>query len=280
LIGSTLAGTATTHSWDATTNRTSVRIGTGIVTTTTYDALDRARVVVVNDVATKSLPTQDITTETFYDAAGNTVAVRDPRGITTRTIVNARDLARETIADCTDPGTLTPSTNPPSCTGGTATTTANVRTQTTYDGAGNAVKAVSAAGLAGFEATTRTAFDAAGRVQATQDARGTVTRNVYNAAGQLSDTWVNCTDDTASPAPPAGASFWTCDGSTLEDGTFNLYTVFTYDAHGNQATVRQPNGRLTTSLYDAQDRLVTTIDNDVPSPNPLTEDLTTTYGYG
>ena len=284
LTSTTVNGATTAYEYDRAGNQVRVTDPAGIVTTTGYDALGRATTVIANDVATRTQPTEDITTTTFYDAAGNAIAVRDPRGATTRTIVNARDLALDVIANCTDTGTLTPSTDPPACTGGTLTTTANVRTRTTYDGAGNAVKVTTAVGLgSAYEATTRSAYDAADRAQATQDPRGTVTRSVYNAAGQLTDTWVNCTDDTSSPQPPPTASFWTCDGSSLADGTFNIHTVFTYDAHGNQASVRQPNGRLTTSAYDAEDRLVTTIDNYVngvaETADGVTDDITTTYGY-
>ncbi len=100
------------------------------------------------------MPTHDITTRTWYHAAGNTTAVRDPRGITTRTLYNVRDQVAMSIANCTDTGTTTPSTNPSACTGGTLPTTANVPTEFTYDGAGNQTKTIQAAGLAGYTTTT------------------------------------------------------------------------------------------------------------------------------
>jgi YD repeat-containing protein len=176
VLTSTTHGAITSHVYDRAGNEVSVTDPAGIVTTTTYDPLGRATVVITNDVASPSGPVEDITTTTFYDAAGNTIAARDARGVTTRSIVNVRDQVSRSIANCTDSGT-TPTTNPAGCTGaGTHTTTANVISDTVYDGQGAAVRTVTAVGLAGFEATTETAYDAAGRVQASKDAMGTISR--------------------------------------------------------------------------------------------------------
>ena len=121
-------GAVTAYSYDRAGNQITATDPAGVVTTTTYDPLNRATVVVANDVASPSGPADDVTTTTYYDPAGNVVAARDPREITSRTIVNVRDMVSEQIANCTDTGTLTPSTDPAACTGGTATLTANVRT--------------------------------------------------------------------------------------------------------------------------------------------------------
>lgn len=114
-----------------------------------------------------------------------------------------------------------------------------------------------------------------GQVRATRDAMGTITRNVYNGAGQLTDTYANCTTSgTTIPSDWAN-----CTGAGTADGTFNLHTAFAYDDRGNQVSVTAPNGRTTTSVYDAADRLSLTIDNDVASPAGPTEDVTTEYFY-
>ncbi|MEI7744799.1 MAG: hypothetical protein WCK58_13750, partial [Chloroflexota bacterium] len=274
--GTPLAAT-TTYAYDRAGNQVSVTDPAGITTTTAYDALGRATAVIVNDVTGQStLPGEDVTTTTWYDAAGNTVAVTNPLGITTRSILNARDQVARTIANCTDTGT-TPTSNPATCTGATGdhTTTANVMTDTTYDGQGNAIKTVVAVGLgAQYQTTTETAYDAAGRVQATKDALGTVTRNAYNGAGQLTDTWVNCT--SANQA----TSWRDCAGDgTVDrvDGTRNLHASHGYDAAGRQVAVRALNGRLTTTVYRADGSVSSIVDNDVAAPSGPTEDVTTWY---
>jgi RHS repeat-associated protein len=274
LLTSSLEGATTSYSYDRAGNQLSETDPEGVVTTTAYDPLGRAISVVVNDVASPNEPDEDVTTTTWYDAAGNTVAVRDPGGITARTIVNVRDGTARTIANCTDSGT-TPTSDPPACTGaGTHSDTANVITDLAYDGQGTVVRTVSAVGRPA-EATTETAYDAAGRVQATRDALGTITRHKYNAAGQLTDTYQNCTT-TGTTIPTDWAA---CTGGGTADATWNLRTITAYDAHGNQASVTAPNGRLTTSVYDDDDRLVRTIDNDVASPTLPIHDVTTDYFF-
>ena len=282
LVASTTAGRTTTYTYDRAGNQLSVTDPAGITTTTGYDALDRATTVIVNDVAGQStVPGEDVTTTTWYDAAGNTVAVTDALGITTRSILNARDQVRRSIANCTD-ADGTPSTDPAGCSGGISTTTANVITDSTYDGQGNAIRTVAAVGLGTeYETTTETAYDAAGRVQATKDAMGTITRSVYNGAGQLTDTWVNCTSDNP-------ATDWRdCAGDGTPDrvdGTLNLHTHYGYDSWGNQASVVAPNGRETRSLRDTSNRLTTTIDNYVngvseTTDGSVTDDVATEYVY-
>ncbi len=279
LLTTTTAQRTTTYTYDRAGNQLTVTDPAGIVSTTTYDPLGRATVTIANDVASPSSPVEDITTTSSYDAAGNTVAVEDARGVTTRSILNVRDQVAETIANCTDAGT-TPTSNPAACTGaGTHNNATNVVTNTTYDGQGSVVKTVSAVGLTGFTATTETAYDAAGRVQASKDAMGTITASIYNAAGQLTDTYVNCT--TSGTTIP---SDWaTCSGAGTANGTYNLHTAYTYDEWGNQASVTAPNGRQTHSLYDESNRLVAVIDNYVngvaETAGGVTDDVTTEIAY-
>ena len=282
LLTTTTEDRTTTYTYDRAGNQLSVADPTGVTTTTAYDALGRATAVIVNDVAGQStLPGEDVTTATWYDAAGNTVAVTDALGITTRSILNARDQVRRTIANCTDSGT-TPTSDPATCTGeGTHDATTNVITDTTFDGQGNVIRTVAAVGLGtAYETTTETAYEAAGRVQAAKDAMGTITRSVYNEAGQLTDTYVNCTT-TGTTIPSDWA---TCSGGGTADGTYNLHTHYGYDAWGNQAAVTAPNGRETRLLYDTSNRLTATIDNYVngvaeTTDGSATDDVTTEYLY-
>ena len=107
-ISTVLGGTTTTSTYDRNGNRRTVTgpyptAGPAAPLETTQDEnLDRPTVVIANDVANPTLPTEDVTTTTYYDAAGHTVAGRDatkPTGITTRTIVNVRGLASQNAYD-------------------------------------------------------------------------------------------------------------------------------------------------------------------------------------
>ena len=286
LTTATAAGTVTTV-YDRAGNSVATKGLDGAVTATVYDPLDRVTGTIAN--CTNTGTTQpaagatcagtgtadavtNLVTTTYNDAAGTTVAVRDTKGITLRSIPNVRGLAKTSIANCTDAGT-TPTSDPRACTGaGTHDATANVVTTTTYDGTGATVGTTVAVGT-GASATTETAYDAAGRAIAVKDPVGTISRNLYNAAGQLATTIVNCTDTT----PP---SAWAaCAGTATPNGTVNVTTTYAYDAAGNQASLTAPNGRVTTSVYDADAGLVTRIENDVATPSGPAEDVTTSYFY-
>jgi len=268
-----LDGGTTTFGYDRAGNQVSVTDPLGIVTTTTFDALNRPTASIVNDVASPTLPTQDVTTTTWYDAAGTTVAVTDPKGVSLRAIPNVRGMTKQTIVDCTDSGT-TPTTNPPACTGaGTHNSTTNIVTTVLFDGSGPAIQTISAVGT-GAEATTESAFDANGRVQAVKDPLGTISRTFYTG-GNATKVVVNCTT-SGTTIPTDWAN---CTGGGTADGTWNLTTTYVYDNRGNRITETAPNGRVTTSGYDYADRPIGTIANDVVTPTLPTDDVTTSSFY-
>lgn len=276
----TKAAGVTTYTYDRAGNQVSVLDPAGIVTTTTFDPLDRATVTVANDVATPTLPSQDVTTKTWYNAAGTPVAATDAKGVSSRSIPNVRGFAAQAIANCTDSGT-TPTSNPPACVGaGTQNSTTNVKTTATFDGTGAAILSTTAVGT-GAQAATETAYDAAGHSQAVKDPRGTISRTFYDpTSGQPTKTVVNCT--TSGTTIPTD---WpNCTGAGTADGTFNLTTTYAYDARGRRTTETAPNLRVTTTAFDGADRVIQTIANDVTcgTPDPPcapTEDLTTTIVY-
>ena len=242
--------------------------------TTVLDALNRPTATIVNDVVTPSAPDEDVTTRTWYDAAGRTLTVQDPALITTRTIVNVRGLASQTIANCTDTGTV-PVLDPPSCRGDQPqyhTATMNLVTNSTYDGSGAQLSSVSVR-VSAPNIVTYVAFDAAGRTKATKDPRGTVTRTLYDSSGRVSTTIENCVNGS----PPADWS--DCTGTGTHDAATNLVTAFGYDARGNKVSETAANGRVTTSVFDDADQLVKTIDNDVASPAAPDQDVTTEYAF-
>jgi RHS repeat-associated protein len=274
-LTTTTDGATTTYAYDRAGNQVSVTDPAGIVTTTVYDPLDRAVATIANDVASPSGPTQDVTTTTSYDKVGTAIAVKDPKGITTRTITNVRDMATDVIANCTDSGT-TPTANPASCTGaGTANATTNVHSTVTYDGTGATVGTTSAVGT-GAAATTEVAYDAAGRTVAVKDPRGTITRSFYDpATGELVKTVVNCTTSgTTIPTDWIG-----CTGAGTQDGTFNLTTTYTYDDHGNQSRISAPNGRVTEVRYDEAERIIERVERYVDGIPSAGDDFITTTFY-
>jgi RHS repeat-associated protein len=289
-ITTTTAVGVSTNVYDRTNNTVTVKAPDGTVKGTLFDPLGRPTDSITNCTNSGTTPpaagtaclgtgthdvTTNLTTTTFYDAAGTTIAERDALGITERIIPNARALTGQQIANCTDSG-LTPTSNPRACVGGgTHNATTNVVTTTTYDGTSSVVGTSVAVGT-GAQATTTTAYDGAGRVQAVQDPAGTITRNIYDADGQVVTAIVNCTN-SGTTVPATG---WeTCTGAGTQDGTFNLTTSYTYDAAGNKVSETAPNGRLTTLAYDYDNRLITRIENDVASPSLPTEDVTTSYYY-
>ncbi len=238
--------------------------------TTTFDALGRATSMVVNYVSGGSGPDQNLTTSAAYDAAGREIASMDPTGVVSVTIVNVGGEPAKVVGNCVD-------APPPSswwqCSGsGTKTSTQNLTTTTTYDGTGAVLLSVQVH-VSPPNSTTTSVFDAAGRLQAVQDPRGTVTRTLYDTSGNLTKSVVNCVD--TSPPP----NWWDCTGSAAQDGTQNLTTLDTFDAAGHRASETAPNGRLTTYSYDQASELIKVVDNDVATPTQPDQDVTTDYHY-
>ncbi len=105
---------------------------------------------------------------------------------------------------------------------------------------------------------------------------GTITRSVLQQRRPADRQLRQLHDLRHLRSRPTGP---TARAAARRTGRYNVHTGYTYDAAGNQATVTAPNGRVTTSIYDAQNRLVQTIDNDVASPTLPSEDIVTTYAY-
>jgi RHS repeat-associated protein len=220
--------------------------------------------------------TTNITTTTYYDAAGNVVAKKGPDGVVVRSFPNVRSLTWKSIANCTNSG-ATPPADPATCTGsGTPDTKTNVISTISFDGSGASLMTIVAVGLGTDEATTETAYDAAGRVQATRDALGTVTRTFYDGSGRLSSSVVNCTN-TGTTVP---TSNWaSCAATGTSDATWNVTTSYTYNARGNRETETAPggvNGRVTKFIFDAADRVIERIEN-YTAGSPADDQNLTTY---
>jgi RHS repeat-associated protein len=272
----------------------------GQVTKSVYDHLDRLTQSIANYISGSADQSANLTTVTYYDAAGQTLGVVDPKSIVSRTIVNARGVASETIDNCTDSGTI-PSPAPASCVGagthngstnlvsdltydgsGAKLTTTRqqqaggVRTDQTYDAAGHLIKTVVDAASGGLQLTSESAYDGAGHQVASRDPRGTVARSFYDASGRLTKTVVNCTD-VGQQVPTT--NWAACAGTGDHDATWNLTTAYAYDARGNKTSEVGPTGRETRFGYDGADHLIWKTDNFVDDPQPDPDANLTTYHY-
>jgi len=284
------SGAVSSSAFDRADNLLSTKNPTGDVNATAVDALDREVQSITN--CTNSGTTQpsagvvctgagthdastNLTTTTYLDAVGNTLATKDPVGVVNRSFLNVRDLASKTIANCTDSGTSPPA-NPAACTGaGTADARTNVVTDATFDGAGATLQTVVTVAN-GPNITTQTAYDAANRAVASRDPQGTISRTFYDVAGRVSSVVLNCTN-TGTSVPTSG---WeSCAATGTHDATWNVTTSFTYDSHGNKLTETAANGRVTRFIYDAADRLAEQTENYVASPTQPDQNLTTYFAY-
>jgi YD repeat-containing protein len=195
----------------------------------------------VNDVATPVLPTDDVTTEYFYDAQGRQAAVRSPLAdgssfTVTRTVFDNAGRVTSVVANCTNSGTTVPTTGWESCTGaGTQDGTFNLTTTYSYDTAGN---------------------------KASETApNGRVTTNTYDDANRLIRQVVN---DVATPVLP----------------TDDVTTEYFYDAQGRQAAVRNPladgsSFTVTRTVFDNAGRVTSVVANCTNTGttlDPLAED--------
>ncbi|MCB5425959.1 RHS repeat protein [Altererythrobacter sp. CC-YST694] len=106
--------------------------------------------------------------------------------------------------------------------------------------------------------TVSQTYDDAGRVLTTTDGEGYVTRNTYNALGQLTDVYV--ADGTADQV----RTHYEYDGAGRVKRQFFAYgeaeaisVQFTYDGLGNQTSVTDANGNTTSFTYDKLGRVLT-----------------------
>ncbi|MFN8518148.1 MAG: RHS repeat-associated core domain-containing protein [Chloroflexota bacterium] len=236
---------------------------------------------------------------------GYVAATRDPRGTVTRHVTDAMGRETRTIVNCTDSGT-TPTSTPTTCTGGgthdastnvvtdmtydargsllsstirhQSDSSKDVRTEHTYDDAGNRTITVVDAGSGKLALTTRTAYDDLGNAIAEFDPLGTTTVRDYDA-GNVVEEIRNCTtDSTGTITGMSSGNFASCDGSGTANATWNVTTTNDYDDLGQLVTEVASNLRKTTTSYDDAGRVTSVVDNDVASPSG-NEDLETTYAY-
>ena len=228
----------TSYTYDHRGNKLTETAPNGRMTTWTYDDLDRVTKVVDNDVASPTLPTEDVTTEYAFDTAGNKTAVKSPTAAggasgyqVTRSFFDAMGRATRTITNCTDSGTTPPAAWQTCSGGGIHDAATNIEAAFTYDADGRTLSVTSPdpsapTGASTATITTQYAYDAAGRT----------CRVVENATG--------ATNLQGLPSP--------CGDPTQGAGTAsaNTSTLYAYDTAGNLASMTDADGHTTSYNYD------------------------------
>ena len=250
----------------------------GYVVVTTYDAAGRAIKTVAyataltasGRTALNSTPTlatlqanlvssvNDQVTRTTYDAAGEGVAQIDADGYLTTTAYDqtTHSLTRTRYA--------------------TALTSAQLGALT---GSENVAVLVALLGSSPVSQTSVQTYDADGQLSKTTAADGTVTTYAYNLVGQpLSRTITPVAGQGA--ARTSSATYDAFGEALTQTDAAGAVTTMTYTAVGEVASATDALGNTTWSYYDADDRLIYTIQGQ---PNAGTRNalgVVTAYLYG
>lgn len=152
----------------------------------------------------------------------------------------------------------------------------------------HALAAYEASAAVDEDLVTGTVYDLAGRVEASIDAAGVVSRTVYDAGGRIKYTiqnyvpqfsgdravdpasWRWAPPDAAGPGrwvyPTEGANTAAVDHGLQHDE--NILAETLYDSDGRVQSMRDVQGRLTYNVYDGLGRQVKSIANYVPQGTP------------
>jgi RHS repeat-associated protein len=229
------------------------------------------------------------TTTTTYDADGNKLTTTDPSlDVTTSTYDPDDQLCWSESLAVTSPSCA----SPPTGTGTETTTNAydpdgnevssvapdgNVTTNlaclyettTGYDNLGQTVSTTTpTGGTTCANETTSTStdtYDPDGNELESADGSGVTTSSAYDADGEVCWSEVAAVSGPSCASPPAS-------------GTDT--TSYTYDADGNELTVTDPSGDVTTTTYDKDNRVCWSEPLSVSSPtcgSPPTTETTTDY---
>jgi RHS repeat-associated protein len=200
------------------------------------------------------------TTSYTYDSHGNLTGVKDPlNNLTTMTYTSTGRVQTETDAD--DYTTTYQYDSQDRLT--TVLFPDGTSNLYAYNSQGNATKVTDGRGNA-----TTYSFDALNRETGMTDALGDVATYTYDADGNLTE------DQEPTPAGQTARTITYAYDSlsrlTTVTNALGYQTIYGYDSAGNPVSVKDPLGRITTTIYDALNRPTVVID-------PMGNRVTTTY---
>ncbi len=239
-------GNVTEFVYDALGNAIQTRLPTGLTSETVYDAEGRAVLSVVPHAS--GAPAN--ATRTVYDALGRVVRTEALSGVVIAISPQQTDNGVEFFSQVTSPGTVISAE------------------RSVYDAAGRVIEKIEPTG-----ASTRYAFDAAGRNTAIADDNDNLTEFEYDAAGQRVLTRDALGRESRFVFDPLGRQIST----VFSDGTF-ASNVF--DTAGNRIAEIDPAGKVRQFGYDAQGRLTGVTMPEVPDPFNQNRLVSPQYGYG
>jgi RHS repeat-associated protein len=206
-------------------------------------------------------------TTTVTDPKGNVVVDAYRWGLLTSTTRGYGTPAAATTSYLYDPGTLAPTsvTNP----NGNASTM-------TYDSSGNLLTLKDPLGN-----TTTNTYNGFNEMLTTKDPLGVTTTMTYDAKGNLSSVARPLTGTSSTQTTTynhANATF-PGDVTSMVDPDSKTWT-YTYDAYGNRASVTDPVSDKSTSVYNADDWMTSSVSpkGNVPHCN-CSSQYTTTYAH-
>ncbi|CAN5598268.1 hypothetical protein BH20CHL7_BH20CHL7_07190 [soil metagenome] len=280
---------ATSFAYDEAGRQTAIRAPTSdrttfVVTRFVYDDAGRVTKEIRNCTSSGTTPpgdpswktctgagtanaTTNVVTEHGYDYRGNRIWTKTPDPsatasgtgtVTSRYAYDTDDRLCRVLENATS---HLQALADPCATAVSGTTTTNLSTRYTYDGAGNLASMIDARGK-----TTTYTYDAAGRMTGLTDAAGKTLAWQYDALG-------NRTRQTLRTSPGPYVS-WSYDwgGRVLTRVADGVTTTYTYDDNGNRLTAS--DGTLTiTAAYDRLNRVISVDDEDAGT----TADTTYTY---
>ncbi len=219
---------------DANGNMIAVIDNSGLITRTYYDELNRPRRVVQNlvgqaidapwlaDSACGQVD-ENLCTDTFYDVSGNMIATKNPLGVITRTYYDALNRPVRTVQNLQGQG---------------------IQAAWLDDSACNQADAN---GNISINLCSDTIYDDSGRVIASRDSQGRITRTYYDAAGRVASVVRNLAGYGIETATPPARGFGAADE--------NIRTDTQYDVAGRRSLTTDPLGRQTEYEYDLLGRL-------------------------
>jgi YD repeat-containing protein len=243
LAKGTSAEAVLTYAYDKAGNQTSATDARGIRTDTTFDSDNRP--TVVKEDAGGASPH---TTTTVYDGAGNATSVADALGHTASMVYDA--LNRQ-VSLTEAAGTALADTTTTVYDGDDAAADSvdplGLGTQEARDAAGRVVASIDPLGL-----ISRTVYDADGNPVASIDPRGNRTTSVFDALNRVVQAADALNEVTSTVFDAAGNTQATVDA-------LGHRTTMTYDAQNRETSVKDALGHVTSTVYDAAGNVVQTV---------------------